>query len=93
MKGTDAKTVSSGAAHLLEAVHALEHNELDEAVKALKEAVDLLPPGDLFEAAEHGLGDIEADKAGEALDALMDGPGRRGIPLPDEKETAAEKMP
>ena len=53
-----------------EAVSALERNELDEARKALTEAKELLPPGDLFEAAEHALEDIEAGKPLEALEAL-----------------------
>ena len=62
--------VDPGAAHLQEAVHALDHDELDEASKALTEALDLLPPGDLFEAAEHALEDIEAGKPDEALKVL-----------------------
>lgn len=88
MPTTAPEAVSPGAAHLQEAVHALEHNELDEATKALTEAMGLLPPGDLFEAAEHGLGDIEAGKASEALDVLTEALTAAGIPLPEEQPAA-----
>ena len=86
--------IESGVAHLQEAVHALEHNELDEAQKALTEAMELLSPGDpstgsgqaLFEAAEHGLEDIEAGKPDEALTVLKEALTTAGIPLPEEEE-------
>lgn len=82
---TEAEAViDPGIAHLQEAVHALEHNELDEAEKALTEAMELLSPGELFEAAEHGLEDIEAGKPEEALTVLQEALIAAGIPLLEE---------
>lgn len=78
--------IGPGVAHLQEAVHALEHNELNEAEKALTEAMELLSPGELFEAAEHGLEDIEAGKPEEALTVLREALTAAGIPLPEEEE-------
>jgi len=92
-QATPSAQASPGAAHLQEAVHALEHNELDEAIKALTEAMELLSPGDLFEAAEHGLEDIEAGKADEALDVLTTALRAAGIPLLEEPATPAAETP
>ena len=83
---TPEAALDPGIAHLQEAVHALEHNELDEAEKALTEAMELLSPGDLFEAAEHGLEDIEAGKPDEALTVLREALTAAGIPLPEDEE-------
>ena len=69
----------SGAEHLQQALHALEHEELDEAKAALAEALDLLPAGDLKEAAEHALEDIEAGKPDEALGVLSETLAAAGI--------------
>jgi len=77
---TPEAAVDPGVQHLQEALHALEHNELDEAKKALTEAMDLLPPGDLFEAAEHALEDVEAGKPDEALTALEEALADIGLP-------------
>jgi hypothetical protein len=59
-----------GVRQLQEAARALKQNKLDEAKKALTEAMALLPTGELFEAAEHALEDIEAGKSGEARETL-----------------------
>ena len=69
-EATPDTAVDPGVVHLQEAVHALEHNEPDEAASALTEALELFPPGDLFEAAEHALEDIEAGKPDEARETL-----------------------
>lgn len=59
-----------GVRQLQEAARALKQNKLDEGKKALTEAMALLPAGELFEAAEHALEDIEAGKSSEARETL-----------------------
>ncbi|MCO6452629.1 MAG: hypothetical protein J5I90_17745, partial [Caldilineales bacterium] len=82
-----------GVSHVLEAVHALEHDEVDEAMKALQEAMGLLPPGDLFEAAEHALEDVEGRKPEEALQVLLDALTAANIPLPEDNTTPETTEP
>lgn len=81
---TPTVTVDPGVQHLQEAVHALEHGELEEAQAALTEAMDLLPAGDLFEAAEHALEDIQAGKPDEARQTLEEALTAAGISLEED---------
>ncbi len=70
MEATSEAAGDLGVQQLQETVQALKQNKLDQAKKALAEAMGLLPSGDLFEAAEHALKDIEAGKPGEARETL-----------------------
>lgn len=90
---TPAATVDPGVQHLRGAVHALEHNELEEAKAVLSEAMELLPPGDLFEAAEHALEDIKAGKPGEARQVLEEALAAAGVPPLEEETPEAEATP